>query len=44
LTNRLAEALGGSFTLSSILGEGTTATVRLPRVSVKATQELTHVA
>jgi signal transduction histidine kinase len=44
LTNRLAEALGGSFTLSSILGEGTTATVRLPRVSVKATQELAHVA
>jgi signal transduction histidine kinase len=37
LTRRLAEALGGSFSLSSVLGEGTTATVRLPRVPVGAT-------
>jgi signal transduction histidine kinase len=44
LTNRLMEALGGSFTLSSVLGEGTTATVRLPRVPVEAAPELTRVA
>jgi len=44
LTRRLAEALGGSFTLSSVLGEGTTATIRLPRVPVEAAPELAHVA
>jgi two-component system cell cycle sensor histidine kinase PleC len=30
LTKRLTEALGGSFSLSSVLGEGTTTIVRLP--------------
>jgi signal transduction histidine kinase len=44
LTRRLAEALGGSFSISSVLGEGTTATVRLPRVSVDATPELACVS
>jgi signal transduction histidine kinase len=40
LTRRLAEALGGSFALTSVLGEGTTATVRLPRLPVNAALEL----
>ena len=44
LTKRLAEALGGSFTLSSVLGEGTIATVRLPRVPAEAAPELARVA
>ena len=37
LTKRLTEALGGSFTLRSVLGEGTTAMVRLPRIQVETT-------
>jgi signal transduction histidine kinase len=44
LTNRLAEALGGSFTLSSVLGKGTTAVVRLPRVSGGSALGLTRAA
>jgi signal transduction histidine kinase len=45
LTKRLTEALGGSFNLSSILGEGTTATIRLPRTQVDAApQPLARVA
>jgi PAS domain S-box-containing protein len=37
LTKRLTEALGGSFTLRSVLGEGTTAIVRLPCIPVEST-------
>ncbi len=44
LTNRLSEALGGSFSLSSAFGKGTTATVRLPRIPVGAAPELARVA
>ncbi len=39
LSNRLAEALGGTLTLTSRLGEGTTVTVRLPRDSVIGNRE-----
>jgi len=38
LTKRLTEALGGRFTLRSVLGRGTTAIVRLPRASVEIVQ------
>jgi signal transduction histidine kinase len=44
LTRRLVEALGGSFSLSSVLGEGTTATVRLPYVPVEERAEPALVA
>jgi signal transduction histidine kinase len=44
LTKRLAEALGGSFTLTSVPGEGTTATVRVPRIPIEAAPELACVA
>ena len=44
LTNRLAEALGGSFRLQSMLGVGTTAIVRLPRVPAETAPELARVA
>ena len=40
LTRRLAEALGGSFALTSVLGEGTTATVRVPYVPVEERAEM----
>ncbi len=39
LTNRLTEALGGSFMLTSVPGEGTVATVRLPRIRVETAEE-----
>jgi len=44
LTNRLAQALGGSFALQSVVGQGTTATVRLPRIPAEAVLELAEVA
>ena len=44
LTRRLAEALGGSFALTSVLGEGTTATIRLPHVQGRQLSELAGVA
>ena len=44
LTKRLTEALGGSFILNSVLGEGTTATVRLPRRVAPVVPELARVA
>ena len=44
LTRRLAEAIGGSFALSSVLGEGTTATVRLPHIPARLPSELAGAA